>query len=50
MVMDVNKTHYSDHFAINTNTASLCCLPETSMSIVSKFKNLEHLIQLTKLN
>lgn len=42
--MDVNKTHYSDHFAINTNIESLCCVPETSTSIVSKFKSIEHLI------
>ena len=30
VVMDVNQTSYSDHFAVYTNNKSLCCVPETN--------------------
>ena len=38
MVANVNKS-YCDHFEIYTNIESLCCIPETNMSLIPQFKN-----------
>ena len=34
--MDINQTYGGDHFAIYTNIESLCCTPETNISIISQ--------------
>ena len=33
MVMDGNQTYCGDHFAMYTNTKSLCCTPETNIML-----------------
>ena len=33
MMTDVNYTYYGDHFAVYTNTESLCCTPEINIII-----------------
>ena len=41
--MDGNETYCGDYFTAHTNIKSLCCTPETNMSIVPQLKKIMYL-------
>ena len=40
MVMDVNQTYYGNNFAIYTNIAKLCCVPETNIMVYVNYTSI----------